>query len=1348
MNDSFVANAYRVNTAITRLNDARIIAVSEASADYNYIADVYAKYDGSTSSVPVAPSKVYSEQQGNEIVVTWEDNSSNEEGFKIYRSVTSANSFSLIGTVGSNEVFFIDTSIIEGQTYYYKVAAMNEAYGFSPESMPCVIIVEQNDVDPPIVAFLSYQDDYSYSSEAHITITGTINKSVSSFSINGTSIIVNPDLSFEVLVLLNQGENQLNFSVEDLFGNYVLLERYVYYDTVPPVISLTTPFNVIATNGPNLWYVVGDAVAIGGEVSSDVQSLFINGSAVLISDEVFLFTDESLDVEGNYYEIIAIDASGLQSIVFLEVAVAVDTDGDSIFDPLDVFPFDATEWSDQDGDGIGDNSDLDLDGDGVSNQEEAILGSNSSHPDTDFDGDDDGQEYVGQTDLLNPNMYLPPIRDIKINKIYPALDPSEQYIEIINSGPYPVQIGNLKIMVSGSPFTERASIPANTVLASGDTYLIGGNNVLTAFNQTPNVVASLYINSGQTKIRGVRLQSDDGTIISDTVLYGEGSNDDDLEPYGASKDGYPTLIPDGAELKRVVDGFDSDSVEDFELNTAPAPFPSQSPISGIDSDNDGWSDDYETLQGTNPSIADTDGDGYIDGYDDDPLDPEIFPDIITFYPSNASLITETVQMSGIAPGVSSVVINGFYYDVDSSGRWYGPTIISAGDAYYNDLEEGRAFIIVYPGENMISLQIGLYSQQIILYYYSLPYKYAFWRHSVQRFEWQGGEEPVLLSVPRHSYIAEECWNPNFFGGSPFLTAWATETTLRAGNLSSPYPSEFASFYCNYTAFMTRYSVYHNAISSYESYLGSENCETYVKMPSARNGSNPRLDLCVSVSGLSTKDESGGLALQFKNNYRINGKPLHYLGENIFYVDYGSDYVSDSIVKLEGNESSLTKEFVTYDDISYSAYGVNFTVDQLNIWNRSKWAAIGSESLMQASGISGPAYNNPVYYQFGETDPGDPSQIEEYDAPTLTIFYDTVTNQKGDVQDFDVEFGVEPRASSALASLISWNISNAPPSEVNNLTFENVELGKVKLSGIKQGGLYQVDCVIGDKTTRTNTLLPLAGAEMIDKVDEMFRANKDAAKKWVMLCEHYSKVKYNNPYHPYYDVPDKKFRRRLKMLLILLFNGRNTFDMIIDPIDQNQLSPSKTYQVEKAEYPNGKNYQYLTVNGTVMHGIKLVNMLFAQHALYWKKYISFGLIEPATILASSMDELDLDGYIDTRATRKSIQLGFDVAKEYEDSTSVDLLKLLTRKKLDELKEPKVFIEEKLWPSPHVSDDSLSTFKWPKLAFRCNLDYLFVMGLVNENTFNSILDVIILFRNLDEEDVAAVFELSEYMKGDKK
>jgi len=63
-----------------------------------------------------------------------------------------------------------------------------------------------------------------------------------------------------------------------------------------------------------------------------------------------------------------------------------DDDNDTVLDPDDAFPTDATESEDTDGDGVGNNADFDDDNDGLSDEEEIALGTNTLLGDTDSDG--------------------------------------------------------------------------------------------------------------------------------------------------------------------------------------------------------------------------------------------------------------------------------------------------------------------------------------------------------------------------------------------------------------------------------------------------------------------------------------------------------------------------------------------------------------------------------------------------------------------------------------------------------------------------------------------------------------------------------------------------------------------------------------------------------------------------------------------------------------------------------------------------------------------------------------------------------------------------------------------------
>ena len=78
-----------------------------------------------------------------------------------------------------------------------------------------------------------------------------------------------------------------------------------------------------------------------------------------------------------------------------------DDDGDSVLDSDDAFPLDATESIDTDLDGIGNNTDTDDDGDTVSDVDEATSGTNPLLADTDRDGFSDAQELIDATDPLD-----------------------------------------------------------------------------------------------------------------------------------------------------------------------------------------------------------------------------------------------------------------------------------------------------------------------------------------------------------------------------------------------------------------------------------------------------------------------------------------------------------------------------------------------------------------------------------------------------------------------------------------------------------------------------------------------------------------------------------------------------------------------------------------------------------------------------------------------------------------------------------------------------------------------------------------------------------------------------------
>lgn len=76
----------------------------------------------------------------NSIQITWNDNSSNETGFEIWKSVSNNSTYRLIATIpanGTETASFVDEELFANATYYYKVLALGDVQnsGYSNEVM-------------------------------------------------------------------------------------------------------------------------------------------------------------------------------------------------------------------------------------------------------------------------------------------------------------------------------------------------------------------------------------------------------------------------------------------------------------------------------------------------------------------------------------------------------------------------------------------------------------------------------------------------------------------------------------------------------------------------------------------------------------------------------------------------------------------------------------------------------------------------------------------------------------------------------------------------------------------------------------------------------------------------------------------------------------------------------------------------------------------------------------------------------------------------------------------------------------------------------------------------------------
>lgn len=216
--------------------------------------------------------------------------------------------------------------------------------------------------------------------------------------------------------------------------------QYYYFTVVsdggessPSNIVLATPKDTIepvVTHTPASVVPFGDSITLRASVTDNIAVIganivYRNASSADWQTRSMTKTDDSrysitltgseigqqyleYYIEGRDAENISLSGSA-ESPYKLYVALPsdIDTDGDGVNNAEDAFPYDPTESSDLDNDGLGDNSDDDYDGDGIKNTEDAFPSDATEWLDTDgdgagdnADGDDDGDGVQDFNDLF------------------------------------------------------------------------------------------------------------------------------------------------------------------------------------------------------------------------------------------------------------------------------------------------------------------------------------------------------------------------------------------------------------------------------------------------------------------------------------------------------------------------------------------------------------------------------------------------------------------------------------------------------------------------------------------------------------------------------------------------------------------------------------------------------------------------------------------------------------------------------------------------------------------------------------------------------------------------------------
>lgn len=318
-----------------------------------------------------------------------------------------------------------------------------------------------------------------------------------------------------------------------------------------------------------------------------------------------------------------------------------------------------------------------------------------------------------------------------------------------------------------------------------------------------------------------------------------------------------------------------------------------------------------------------------------------------------------------------------------------------------------------------------------------------------------------------------------------------------------------------------------------------------------------------------------------------------------------------------------------------------------------------------------ATNSPQFFEGGKTNFGDPCSATET-GQTLIVYYDVAVDANFQVQDFDVTLkaNVLPPIVTAGQLSESWEKVEGPDSGSLNKT----DTFEVKYQNPKEGGLYQFvfDLGLGGcSNSGANVLLPLAGADMTSWLDTEMKT----VGGWAVA----NKIAVENANDS--AIPG--------VALVNVFNtwcsiSGSFFDYVFDPVDAEQKAPCRRFQ---PYIGSGGYYGYVTINGVVVHGSKINNMLWALFGRYW------GWPELCLKAGAHLNQLARTKRIDGSTSQNAIGLGDNIYALIQGNPSSSITNVLTPTALRTLQDPSSLIEEKLWPSPNVADIDYSTFLSP-------------------------------------------------------
>jgi len=187
------------------------------------------------------------------------------------------------------------------------------------------------DITPPNSELFNLNNKFpEISKEKSILITGS-GSSSDFIVLNNKRYKINDDGSFEINLELQEGNNNLEFSMTDQVGNNTetLDKHIILIDSIPPVISNfiaplkrePTEESVLVSMGSWQGYLDSvNSVAITGSIQGNIKSLTIDGKTISWDENNNIYQRLNLFIYGglNKYKVIAEDMAGNVSTGYVQ----------------------------------------------------------------------------------------------------------------------------------------------------------------------------------------------------------------------------------------------------------------------------------------------------------------------------------------------------------------------------------------------------------------------------------------------------------------------------------------------------------------------------------------------------------------------------------------------------------------------------------------------------------------------------------------------------------------------------------------------------------------------------------------------------------------------------------------------------------------------------------------------------------------------------------------------------------------------------------------------------------------------------------------------------------------------